>query len=74
MITVLNDVQAKRDRAHVEANVAWLSGPSPVWADGVPVSGGDVERLLRLNVESLRLIKLHDKSTGACQCDPPCGK
>lgn len=45
-------IQADRDLDDYQravSNIKWLSGPSPTWACGTPVTRSDINNLLELN-------------------------
>lgn len=41
-------------RLHHQMRLAWVGGHAPVWADGVPLSPGDVKQIQRSSIAQLR--------------------
>lgn len=55
------DQQRQRhyDRLHHQDRLQWLSGPSPMWADGTPVGKHEQAQMVNASREQLHLIDEH---------------
>jgi len=69
-ITRSTDDQIARDQAHHARNIAWLTGPAPVWGDGETMSRHDVINLLRINRECLALTNIGMSTGGSGKHEP----
>ena len=65
----MGEKQRQADLAHHRANVAWLTGPSPLWADGTPVGPSWVARLLVQNRQAIKQIEEWGMSTGCASLE-----
>jgi len=58
----LSDRGRHYDRLHHRKRLAWLSGPSPLWADGTPLTGHEQIYLTEGSRSAINMIELHGMS------------